>query len=133
MLDQEVQGGLIGRVSGYWVICLAATLLADLCWRAWTAPAAASFTDSLRSLAPGLIGSFFLLPLVIADLLRMSNRFVAPIHNLRNALKRLELGDRPDRLATRKGDFWIDVTTRFNRLLEVQTEVNADQTAGRET
>jgi hypothetical protein len=120
MLDQEVQGLLIQRVTGYWLTCLTAVAVATWCWQVWTSAEPPSIWHIVASLAPGAIGSLLLLPLVIADVLRASSRFVAPVHNLNNALKRLQLGDEVLELVPRRGDCWTDVTERFNQYIVQQ-------------
>ena len=117
MLDQEVQGVLIGRVTSYWLSCLGSVIISSLCWSIWTDGTAADGWTVIGRLLPGMIGSLMFLPLVLADALRFSNRFVGPIFNLRNALKRIQLGDDVPPLQPRRGDFWGDLTWRFNQLI----------------
>ncbi len=120
MIDQQVQGALIGRVLLYWFACQAAMVIGLLGWSVGTAQPgvpALSVAERLRPLVPALIGSQLLLPLVLADFLRLSNRFVGPIWNLRNAMKCVELGDEVSPLQLRRADFWPDLLERFNRLL----------------
>ena len=116
MLDQDVQGVLIGRVVRYWFLCLASTVLAAWVWSAWSEPQAMSPLAMLRHLTPALVGSLFVLPLAIADMLRMSNRFVGPVFRLRNAMKCIVLGDDIEPLRPRSGDYWNDLIERFNQL-----------------
>ena len=120
MIDQQVQGALIGRVLLYWFICQAAMVIAWCAWSVLTAPhgVPAPFDRRTNSAAdPRAIGSQLVLPLVLADFLRLSNRFVGPIWNLRNAMKRVELGDPVVPLELRRADFWSDLLGQFNRLL----------------
>lgn len=119
MIDQEVQGVLIGRVIVYWLVCQASVFFGYAAWQILTLPSDESVVGVLPQIAellPALLGSLLLIPLVIADLLRLSNRFVGPIWNLRNAMKRLELGDPVPPLELRRRDFWPDLLRRFNRL-----------------
>ena len=117
MLDQPVQGTLLTRVTIYWVTCLLATTIASWCWLRVTGDSTVSLLDLCYQQSPAWIGSLLLLPLVWADTLRLSSRFVGPIANLRNALKRLEWGDDVPALRSRRGDHWEDLIECFNRLL----------------
>jgi hypothetical protein len=119
MIDQEVQGALIGRVVLYWIVCQATFVVSYGAWQyVWlpTGASPAGLPLRLAGLIPALLGSLLFLPLVIADVLRLSNRFVGPIWNLRNAMKRFELGDAVPPLELRRGDYWQDLLRRFNRL-----------------
>ena len=120
MLDQQVQGALITRVILYWITCQLTTALLYGIWCQGLEPTdepARSVGSAVLSLLPALLGSLLVLPLVLADVLRLSQRFVAPVWNLRNALKRLELGDAVSPLELRRGDYWHDLLGRFNQLL----------------
>jgi hypothetical protein len=117
MLDQDVQGRLLGRLLWYWLAIVLAVGVGNWCWSLIVDSVPRSLESSFRQILPGVIGSMFIIPLLMANLLRLSNRFVAPVIRLRNALKCLELGDRPAPLALRQHDFWWDVTARFNQLL----------------
>lgn len=120
MIDQPVQGSLIARVVLYWFLCLGATALFAWCWMVWIDPVRdgkEEICQRLSSLMPALVGSLIVLPLAIADVIRVSNRFVGPVHSLRNALKRLVMGDSVGPLELRDSDQWNDLILRFNELL----------------
>jgi len=120
MIDQRVQGALIGRVILYWFVSQAAVLLGYTVWCLKTSPGGEPTTavvSRVAGLVPAMLGACLLLPLVIADILRVSNRFVGPIWNLRNAMKRVEMGDQIRPLQLRRKDYWHDLLRQFNRLL----------------
>jgi hypothetical protein len=121
MIDQEVQGALVFRVVWYWVGCEATVLLLHVVWQLGNGPERDPVRIATREvchLLPALLGTLLVQPLVITDVLRLSNRFVGPIGNLRNALKRSELGDAVAPLQRRPADFWPDLLDRVNRLLQ---------------
>ena len=105
----------------YWLGCEATVLLLHVLWRLSSGSVAAdplpATTRAVWDLLPALLGALLVLPLVIVDVLRLSNRFVGPIWNLRNALKRTELGDPVPPVPRRPADFWPDLLERVNRLL----------------
>ncbi|MDG2383614.1 MAG: hypothetical protein P8N76_18220 [Pirellulaceae bacterium] len=117
MIDQSVQGALTARVAVYWALSMCFTLLFASSWAVWQ-PAAAHTTilGMPVSTLVGIGGSLIVLPIAIVDMIRISNRFVGPVHSLRNQMKRLLLGDRVERLQLREKDFWHDLIRQFNRL-----------------
>ena len=70
------------------------------------------------TVAPAMIASIMLLPIVVVDSARFSNRFVGPIFRLRGAMKRLANGEKVEPFQFRKDDFWRDVPDDFNRIAE---------------
>lgn len=117
MLDQEVQGRLLGRVIAYWAIAFTSMGVGNWSWSLWTQDTPPTLGQAFQIMVPGGVLSAILLPVLMADMLRLSNRFVAPVFRLRNALKCLELGDRPGPLLLRRNDLWWDLTARFNALM----------------
>jgi hypothetical protein len=116
MLDQAVQGALLVRVVGHWLLCLVSTAVATWVWSVWRDPQPLTPLGALRQVGPALIGSLLVLPLAMADALRMSNRFVGPVLRLRNAMKCAAMGDDVAPLRPRQGDHWNDLIERFNQL-----------------
>ena len=85
-VEPKVQGALVLRAVLYWVTCLITITLMLLCWRILTGPARMFYThfdDMWFHFGPAVIASFVLLPLVIVDIVRLSNRFVGPLLRLR--------------------------------------------------
>lgn len=122
MLDQPVQGTLVKRVTTYWFLCIVATLLMSRLWTSFTDPQMSTrewTNERFQPLVIPLLGTLLLLPLAWADMVRLSNRFVAPVHSIRTAIRRMLLGDDVPPLTSRPDDFWRDVTKQFNRLLSV--------------
>jgi hypothetical protein len=117
MLDQPVQGLLLGRATVYWLFCLLTYQTAQWAWLRWNDPTSPTWTSLVATYWPAAAGSLLALPLVWFDLLRVSHRFVGPVASVRNALKRVELGDRLPPLQTRQGDLWRDLIERFNQTL----------------
>ncbi len=118
-VDPKVQGALIGRVILYWVVCLITITLMLLCWRIVTGPARmfwTHFDDMWFHFGPALIASFVLLPLIVLDLLKLSNRFVGPLVRLRRGVRALTAGEHVEPIKFREGDFWHDFAEEFNAL-----------------
>jgi hypothetical protein len=116
-VDPKVQGALIVRVIMYWVFCLLSIALWILCWHIFTGPARlfyTHFSDMWFFYGPAAIASFVLLPLVIIDTVRFSNRFVGPLLRLRRSLRALARGEEVEPIEFRNSDFWQEFADEFN-------------------
>jgi len=118
-IDPKVQGALAARIALYWALCVGAIFLMLLCWRILTGPARVFQThldDMWFFYAPAMIASFLLLPLVIVDIIRLSNRFVGPMVRMRHAMRELARGEHVAKIHFREGDFWHDFAEEFNEM-----------------
>ncbi len=118
-VDKHVQGGLLLRVTGYWFFCLLTISLLVLCWSVITgprAPASVTMGRVFHNYLPALIASLLLLPLVLIDCNRFSNRFVGPILRFRRQLRALADGNEVAPIKFRPKDFLHDLAEQFNRL-----------------
>jgi hypothetical protein len=116
-VDPKVQSALIVRVVLYWVLCLIGIALMLLCWQIITGPVrlfSRHFDDMWFYYKPVLIASFVLLPLVIVDILRFSNRFVGPLLRLRRSMRELARGENVEPIEFRDTDFWQEIADEFN-------------------
>ena len=128
-VDRKVQGALIARVVMYWIVCLITIALMLLCWDIVTGPARVfyrHFDDMWFFYGPPAIASFLLLPLVILDIIRISNRFVGPLLRLRRSMRALARGEYVEPIEFRGNDFWYDFADEFNalraRILQLSTD-----------
>jgi hypothetical protein len=62
-----------------------------------------------------MFASGLMLPILILDVIRVSHRFVGPMHRLRRALEDLADGKNVPSVKFRKDDFWFDLAEDFNR------------------
>jgi len=118
-IDREVQGSLLMRTAVYWLFCLLSVSLMLICWAAYNGPPrrfAELATDLFYRYSPALLASVILLPVVLMDVLRFSNRFVGPVTRLRTALGTLASGQPGKPLNFRDDDFWRELATDFNRV-----------------
>ena len=127
-VDRDVQGALIARVVFYWALCLVAGIQVTVCQIIVTHPPQSLFELVSRlSSQYGLVlvVSLLLLPLVLADFVRVTNRVAGPMVRLRRAMKDLARGESTQPIRIRENDFWSDFVDDFNKL-SIRT-----QTAGR--
>ena len=118
-VDPKVQGALVTRVVLYWGICLITVTLMLLCWRIVTGPARMFYThfnDMWFFYGPALVASVLLLPLVIVDIIRLSNRFAGPMLRLRRSMRELTRGEHVEPVEFRDGDYWQEFADEFNAL-----------------
>jgi len=132
-VDPEVQAALLLRVITYWVLCLAAVALMLLCWSVIAGPPRPVFAhleDLWFRFGPPLFASLVVLPLILMDIIRLSNRFSGPLIRLRRAMRALARGETVAPLRFRQGDFWKDFADEFNavavRVEELERILRAD-------
>lgn len=120
-IDPQVQGRFLCRVVFYWCMAVAVmgTLAAvQVAFESRHAPMPIVINRTLLAFGPALIAAVVMLPLVLFDALRFSNRFAGPMHRLRREVKRLADGASYAPIDFRKGDYWYDLAQEFNRLAE---------------
>lgn len=119
-IDRAVQGGLVVRTATQWSFCLLSIAIMLLCWRTATHPKE-TFVDHLgqvwNAAGPAFIGGLLLLPIVVFDVVKMSNRFVGPVYRIRNAMQKVAAGENVRPVRFRDGDMWQDLATDFNAVL----------------
>jgi hypothetical protein len=77
-----------------------------------------------------LAASLILLPIVMIDVVRMSNRFVGPVVRLRGALNELAETGHTGPVVFRDNDYWHELAVDFNRVAErAQSEKSAEAPA----
>ena len=120
LVDGKVQGTLLSRVIVYWAYCLLSVTLLMTCWLVLTNPPGSSFEllQLMWSASAGpLLGSVIVMPIVLVDLLRVSNRFVGPIYRIRREMRKLASGETVQPVTVRQGDFWFEFAEDFNRIV----------------
>jgi hypothetical protein len=118
-VDAKVQGALVSRVILYWFLCLLTITLMLLCWRILTGPARPFYwhLDNMWFFyGPAAIASFLLLPMMVVDVIRLSNRFVGPLLRLRRDMRALARDEEVEPLEFRQSDFWREFADEFNAI-----------------
>lgn len=119
-VDPKVQGALVKRVVVYWVFCLCTIATMLFCWDMLTGPARAPwkhFDAMWFHYGPALIASILVLPLIIVDIVRMSNRFAGPLVRLRRSMRKLAQGEYVEPIKFRDDDFWKEFADEFNTVV----------------
>jgi len=132
-VDPQVQGTLLCRVGLYWSICVG-LIMAILACLQFASGSATTLPDVFRQLwfqySPALVVSFLVLPLVLLDVVRISNRFVGPMYRLRHSMRRLARGERVAPIKFRDGDFWLEFAEEFNKISELVNAGSGATTPG---
>ncbi len=123
-IDRKIQGSLARRIGLYWTLSLIGifVVLAGIpiitCNLAMTDPPATKdlLFETWLQFWPAVCASFLMLPIVIVDCIRLSNRFVGPMFRLRRAMKQLADGETVAPVTFRQDDFWSEFADEFNRL-----------------
>lgn len=117
-VDPPVQGAIMRRAVLYWGACLLFVTLPLLIGRTLSRPERL-FYEHLGDLWavywPVLTSVVLILPLILYDLARLTNRFAGPVVRLRRALTQMADGNPVEHVRFRTGDFWPELADEFNR------------------
>ena len=128
-VDRRVQGELMFRTATYWLYCLLTLTMLTICWQIYKAPQPEPFDVHLDAVkanfGPVALGSLLILPIVLVDVLRISNRFTGPMVRVRRLLRQLADGQDVPELTFRDGDFWTEFAGEFNAVAQRFRELEA--------
>jgi hypothetical protein len=120
-IDPDVQGAMVRRALIYWFACVLFITLPFVIGKTLIEPGKFFFED-LHELwgrvGPVLICAGLALPLLIYDMVHLTNRFAGPMYRLRREMKNLAECQPARRLKFRDNDFWIEFATYFNQIAE---------------
>jgi hypothetical protein len=121
LIDRPVQIALLVRAASYWALCLLVVGTMLVLWEVFTGPPNRTtnvLTAAIDRYFPAMLCSLMLLPLVLCDVLKLSHRFVGPVWRMRQGLRQLADGKRPETMRFRKDDFWPEMAAEFNAVAE---------------
>jgi hypothetical protein len=116
-IDPQVQGMLMLRCLGYWAAMLMTITVLLITWRSMSGPAKIfyeHFDELWHQYQMPFMATLFLMPLVLFDIAKLSNRFVGPMIRLRRALREMAHGEPIRLIHFRAGDYWSEVADEFN-------------------
>ena len=121
-IEPEIQGAIIRRVVLYWTCCLLFINLPLLIAQVLSNPDL-YFFQQIGVVAerhwPTYLCLLGILPFVVLDAVRVSNRFVGPIVRIQKELSQLADGDTTrNEISFRDGDYWTQLGSEFNRVAE---------------
>lgn len=119
--DRKLQGALLAHTTIYWFYCLFSVTLIAVVWIIFSKQPESSselFAQLWLNCGPALLGSVLLLPLVLLDCLRLSDRFAGPMVRMQRVMRELAEGRSPDAIKLRPGDYWTEFADDFNVVME---------------
>ncbi len=132
VVDRKLQGALLLHTTIYWFYLLFAVALIALCWIVFSEHPRTSadlFGQLWLNCGPLLVASVVLLPLVLLDCLRLSNRFAGPMLRFQRSVRELAQGDATRPVSLREGDFWSEFAADLNRVAERLGQLADEQPA----
>jgi hypothetical protein len=119
-VDSKVQGALIMRTCLYWVFCFAAITIMLLIWRsvAMAEPFWMQFDEIWQRHAPIVVAAALLLPVLLVDVVRVSNRFAGPMYRMRRYMREVANGQDAQPVKFREYDYWTEFADELNAMLE---------------
>lgn len=128
IFDPEVQGSVIRKITIHWITFFGCNILALLIWvRLFEQPDASwgqTFFDTVRRFLPFFVVTLALIPAFVWDTLKLTNRFAGPILRIREALAEAGKGNTVPPLRFRDNDFWQEMASNFNLLMDRRETVN---------
>jgi len=116
-VDVKLQGTVILHIVLCWLMCQLMILI--FVYGCKAANNADHIVEDMRFFCRS---TFFctlgFLPFCVGDILRLSNRFAGPMLRFRRAVQDLGRGAHVEPIRFRDGDFWQDLATDFNVLVE---------------
>jgi methyl-accepting chemotaxis protein len=121
-VDKHVQGALLYRIAIYWCFSVLIICLITLCAQAITQPNRPfleyfAFNKFFVQYGPIVLTSLVLVPLIMFDVVAISNRFVGPLFRMRRSMRALAAGMEVEPIHFREKDFWQEVAQEFNLVL----------------
>ena len=141
LVDRKVQGGLLIKAATYWLLSLA--VVGGLTFIGWIfVSPGVDVLVQIREHLPSLFGmlvvaivcSLIVLPVLLYDLSKHTNRFAGPVFRLKRHLQALAEGQSVAPLSFREGDYWMEIAESFNgvlsklQALERNQEVRSEST-----
>ncbi len=129
LVDPEVQGGILRKIALHWAMFFVCNAMALVIWiRLFEQPDAQwgqTLGDTFRRFLPFFVITMALIPAFVWDTMKLTNRFAGPILRLKNAMAEANAGRAVAPLRFRSNDFWQEIATSFNQLMERQVESSA--------
>ena len=125
LIDREVQGGLLHKAAWYWLLSIALVGSFNVLGWIFVAPGVEALVQ-IREQLPSFFGVLFVavisslavLPALLYDLARHTNRFAGPVSRLQRAMNDLADGKRVAPLSFRRDDYWNELADAFNRIAQ---------------
>lgn len=123
LIDKSVQTTLLYKAAWYWILSLAVVAALNVMGWIFVSPGVHKLVE-IREQLPSIFATFFMalisslivLPFLLADLAKHTNRFAGPVFRLQRAMKDLANGKSVAPLEFRDGDYWTELAESFNQV-----------------
>jgi hypothetical protein len=140
-IPSSVQASLLGRAVFHWTFLLSSTLLILVCWQYLIGEPhqtlGSCLGDTWQRFGPCFVVLLMVLPVVVHDTVKFSNRLAGPLLRLGRAMESLANNEPVGPIRFRKGDFCQELAEYFNTaLLQFQkngTSAGADENSASES
>ena len=126
LVDPEVQGGLLRKMTLHWLVFFACNAVALAIWlRLFERPDVGwgeTFVETGKRFLPFFIITLALIPAFVWDTVKLTHRFAGPILRLRSTLSELRQGRTVEPLHFRTGDYWQEIADDFNAVVLSQSQ-----------
>ncbi|MEN6458706.1 MAG: hypothetical protein ABFC63_07225 [Thermoguttaceae bacterium] len=115
-VDSRTQGALVFRITAYWLLGVVGVVLMTVAWGGGLCPGSFSsrLVDMWPFYGPAVLVLLLLLPLLLVDIIRFSNRFVGPMLRLQRVMRQLGRGEYTEPIEFRGKDLWREFADAFN-------------------
>ena len=122
-VDPKVQGALVRRFLFHWAAFMLTSFALLFVWQLLVSGdpirgVGTVWNDIWTHNMPVFVTLVVLLPVLVLDTIKLSNRFAGPVVRLREALRDVADGREVEPLSFRQNDFWRDLPEIFNRAVE---------------
>ncbi|MEM7457099.1 MAG: hypothetical protein AAF456_22340 [Planctomycetota bacterium] len=127
-VDNKVQSAILLRLCIYWFAGVLFVFLPLTFIQTFQDPTTnffAHFGGLVSAHWPVLASAMLLLPFVLMDAVKLSHRFVGPIHKLRLELQNFSDTGKMNKFKFRSDDFWRELAPAMNKLTERIEELEA--------
>lgn len=132
LVDRDVQGAVMWRLGMYMGVCVTYFTVIQLFTQSLLHPQVelaellSHFFDDAVFWLPGLL---VLVPVMVLDLLQLTNRFTGPIFSLRREIQALINGKTGRRISFRQSDYWSSMAAQFNAVRDELVRLRGENQA----
>ncbi len=130
IVERSSQGAMILRTIVYWVFSVITIGLMMLLWDLRRGPVGPFFDpalyDTLREkYVIFSIAALLVLPVLVVDVWKQSNRYAGPVFRVRRCLRELAAGKSVERVTFRKNDYWRGLADDLNGAIDYVARLKA--------
>ena len=123
-VDPKVQGAFLLRIFTYWFLCLVMSGVVLYSWMTLTRRALhLPIEEFWAEFGPAVMVSALMLPILLFDSVRLTNRLAGPMHKVRRAMRNLANGEPSEPIHFRAGDFWRQLADDYNAVRQRMMEL----------